>query len=254
MKALKTIRNLAGGQVPPLTRTALISGFIVFFTALLVFHPQSGGMPAAPVLTSGVVLMPGNHPLTEGVVLLDTSALFLPSRRNSEIMDFPEVNQPEDNPFLKYSPNCLSPTKPIDLPLEYPKPRAVAPQDAVNLNQWEPFTTFGTKSFKEYPVVSQKGYFEVYPISGALKPIIYGKLDNFNGNFDLKNFDLSKKSPILDKIEVIIGVDSMGLHGGGSLIKSSGNRALDGAVQQWIRGVDWAQRLAPGTYRICVGP
>jgi hypothetical protein len=255
VKALRTIRNLAGGRVPPLTQTALISGCIVFLTALCVFHPEAGGQAPASPLANGVVLMPNGHPLTEGVVLLDTSALFLPTQSSVEGVGVPEVNQPEDNPFGTYKPKLrFDPTKPVDLPLEDAKPEAIAPQEAIPLAQWEPFKTLGAENLKQYPVVGRKGFYEVFSISGAKTPLIYGNMVGFNGNFDAKIEKNETKSPIINKIEVVLGVDSMGLQGAGSLIRSSGSPSLDAAVQQWVRGVDWARRLPPGTYRITLGP
>jgi len=255
VKALRSIRNLAGGRVPPLTRTALISGCIVFLTALCVFHPEAGGQAPASPLTNGVVLMPSGHPLTEGVVLLDTSALFLPTQAYVDNVGLPEVNQPEDNPFGNYKPKLrFDPTKPVDLPLEDAKPLAIAPQEALPLSQWEPFGTFGSVSLRQYPVVGRTGFYEVFPLSGAQTPIIYGTMTGFKGNFEAKNDKDLKKSPIIDKIEVIVGVDSMGLQGAGSLVRSSGSATLDAAVLRWVKGVDWARQLPPGTYRISLGP
>ena len=74
MGALSTIRNLTGGRLPPLTRTALLCGLTVFIAALVFFSPGAGGRPAARPLTQGVRLVSPGDARTESVVLLDSSA------------------------------------------------------------------------------------------------------------------------------------------------------------------------------------
>jgi hypothetical protein len=65
MGLLSTVRNVAGGRLPPATRFAVLCGFGVFVVGLLIFKPVSGGAPAAKPLTAGAVLLPPGNALAE---------------------------------------------------------------------------------------------------------------------------------------------------------------------------------------------
>lgn len=247
--------------MPPITRTALVSGLAVFLLTLLVFHPHAGGDPAATPLTSGVVLIPPGDPRTESLVLLDGSVAYLPGRISSAGAGQGEVGRPLDAPFAKFDPILLVDPGKYDvsklndrLPLESPKASVPTPTEALPLSQWEPYTTFGVKSLKASNLGSRGGFFEVYPISGAKKPIIYGTITHPDVKFPKIDAQNTKKSLLSSNIELILGVDSMGVHGPGALVRSSGDAALDAGVLRWATGVDWARQLPPGSYRLTVGP
>ena len=80
MRALSTFRNLTGGRLPPLTRTALLCGLVVFLLTLVVFRPGAGGEAPAQPLSNGVRLVAPGDARTESVVLLDTSAVYFPGK------------------------------------------------------------------------------------------------------------------------------------------------------------------------------
>lgn len=247
--------------MPPTTRTALAAGLGVFLLTILVFHPHAGGGPAASPLESGVLLIPPGDPRTESIVLLDVSAAYLPGRVSSVVAGQGEVGQPLDAPFAKFDPVLMVDPSKSDigklsdrLPLEAAKAVAASPAEAIPLAQWEALTTFGMKSLRSSGITGRSAFFEVYAMNGGLKPIIYGKLTHPGVNFSKINIKKQANAPLLSNIEVILGLDSMGKHGSGSLLRSSGDPVLDEAVLQWSAGVDWARQLPPGSYRLTVGP
>ena len=113
MRALSAIRNLTGGRVPPLTRTALLCGLGLFLLAVLFVRPEAGGSAPAPALGNGVRLVPPGDARTESVVLLDSSAVFFPSRSAFSTDGRGEAGQPEDAPFPRTAPVLqFDPAKP----------------------------------------------------------------------------------------------------------------------------------------------
>jgi hypothetical protein len=257
MRALSTFRNLTGGRLPPLTRTALLCGLAVFLLTLLIFRPGAGGeVPAVP-LTNGVRLVPPGDARTESVVLLDTSAVYFPAKSTLAGGGRSEVGQPEDAPFAKSAPVLqFDPSKPPakESTLQVPRQQAPSPAKAVPLFEAEPFTTFGTKGYAGQGIESRMAFFEVYPISGAFNPVLSGKITQFSDENGIKDTFFIKNNPFKSKFELILSVDSFGKSPLGGVVRLSGSRALDDAVRRWAAGVDWASQLPPGVYRLIVGP
>lgn len=257
MRALATVRNLAGGRLPPLTRTALLSGLVVFVLTLIVFKPGAGGESPAPPLVNGVRLMPAGDVRTESVVLLDSSAVYFPGKSSLAGAGRSEVGQPEDAPFPKTSPVLqFDPAKPLgkDSTLQVPRQPVSPPSKAVPLAAADPFTTFGSQSLKGEAVAARAAFFEVYPVGGAKKPLISGNITHFNIKNE-KNGDIfSKNAPFNSVYEVILSIDSFGKAPLGAPVRLSGTPELDRAIRSWALGVDWARQLPPGVYRLTVGP
>ena len=257
MGALSTFRNLAGGRLPPLTRTALLCGLSAFVGALVFFSPGAGGRPAARPLTQGVRLVPPGDVRTESVVLLDSSAVYLPAPSKVAKSGRGEVGQPEDTPFAKATPILqFDPAKPLgeDSTLQVPRQTIPAAAQAIPLAAQEPLTTFGSKGFRDLKIEPRAAFFEVFTMEGGYKSVINGKiahLDDKNKSSDV-NFD--KNAPRGGNFEVILSVDSLGQAPLGAVLRHSGSKALDDAVRRWAGSIPWGQRLPPGVYRLVVGP
>ena len=257
MRALSTFRNLTGGRIPPLTRTALLSGLGLFLLTLLVFKPGAGGNDPAQPLTNGVRLVAPGDARTESVVLLDTSAVYFPSKPAMGGAGRSEVGQPEDAPFAKSAPVLqFDPSRPLgkESTLQVPRRETPPPAKAIPLAEVAPFTTFGTRSFSGEGITARAAFFEVYPVSGSSKPIISGNINHFNSKNGIKDDLISKNAPFKSIYEVILSVDSFGKAPLGSEVRLSGTKALDEAIRRWASGTDWAGQLPPGAYRLIVGP
>jgi hypothetical protein len=257
MRALSTFRNLTGGRLPPLTRTALLSGLGLFLLTVLVFQPGAGGNTPAQPLTNGVRLVPPGDARTEGVVLLDSSAVYFPARSALVGVGRTEVGQPEDAPFAKSSPVLqFDPAKPLgkDSTLQVPRRSTPAPAKAVLLSELAPFTTFGTKGYAGEGLSPRAAFFEIYALSGGLKPLLSGKITHFNDINGKKDDLLVINNPFNSTFESILSVDSLGKAPLGSEVRHSGSKSLDEAIRRWAGAVDWARQLPPGAYRLIVGP
>jgi hypothetical protein len=257
MGALSTFRNLAGGRLPPLTRTALLCGLSAFVGALVFFSPGAGGCPPAQPLTQGVRLVPPGDARTESVVLLDSSAVYLPAPTKAAKAGRGEVGQPEDAPFAASSPILqFDPAKPLgkDSMLQVPRQAIPAPAQAIPLTAQEPLTTFGSQGFRDVKLEPRAAFFEVYPLQGGYKSLINGKITHFIDN-KYENGVISGKNATLDgSFEAILSVDSLGQSPLGAVLRHTGSKTLDEAVRRWAASIEWGQRLPPGVYRLIVGP
>jgi len=257
MRALSTFRNLTGGRIPPLTRTALLCGLGLFLLTLLVFKPGAGGNPPARPVSDGVRLVRPGDVRTESVVLLDTSAVYFPGKSTMSGGGRAEVGQPEDAPFPKVAPVLqFDPAKPLgkDSTLQVPRQSAPMAAKAVPIAEADPFTSFGAQGFKGEGIAPRVAFFQVYPMSGAKNPVISGKIDHFIYKNDYNGDKNSTNAPFESVFEVILSVDSMGKAPLGGQVRLSGSKSLDEAILRWAHGVDWSKQLAPGFYRLIVGP
>ena len=257
MRALSTFRNLAGGRLPPLTRTALLCGLGLFLLTLLIFKPGAGGADPARPISDGVRLVPLGDVRTESVVLLDTSVIYFPDKSAMIGGGRAEVGQPEDAPFPK-APTALQfdPAKPLgkDSTLQVPRQLVPLPSKAVPISEAEPFIGFGAQGFKGEGVTPRLAFYQIYPMSGAKSSILNGKIEYLRYKNDISGAKNDKIPPFESVFEVILSVDSMGKHPLGGKVRLSGSKALDDALMQWAQGVDWSKQLSPGVYRLIVGP
>jgi len=257
MGALTTFRNLAGGRLPPLTRTALLCGLSAFVGALVFFSPGAGGRPAAQPITQGVRLVPPGDVRTESVVLLDSSAVYLPAPTRAAKAGRGEVGQPEDAPFAASSPILqFDPAKPLgkDSMLQVPRQAIPAPAQAIPLIAQEPLTTFGSQGFRDVKLEPRVAFFEVFPIQGGYKSLLNGKITHLVTKNPENQVFFSKYAPQAGSFEVILSVDSLGQAPLGAILRHTGSKPLDEAVRRWAATVEWGQRLPPGVYRLVVGP
>jgi len=257
MGALSTIRNLTGGRLPPLTRTALLSAFCVFVLALLLFAPGATPQPSAQPLTSTVRLVPAGDVRTESVILLDSSAVYIPQRAKAEGVGQGRFGQPEDAPFERPSPVLqFDPARPLSLGsgLQIPVQNIPAPAQAIPLASQDPFATFGMRSFRDAAIDSRAGFYELYPQGGASKPIINGKIAHFY-ELNSKNNITTPTSLVFEgNFECLLTVDTLGKAPLGAILRRTGSSDLDATIIRWATGVPWGQKLAPGQYRLIVGP
>lgn len=257
MGALSTFRNLAGGRLPPLTRTALLCGLGTFVGALVFFSPGAGGRPAALPLTQGVRLVPPGDVRTESVVLLDSSTVYLPALSKGAKSVRGEVGQPEDTPFAKAVPILqFDPAKPLgeESTLQVPRQVIPTPAKAIPLVAHEPLTTFGSKGFRDIKIEPRAAFFEVFPVEGGYKSIISGKIPHFDDKNNNSRATFDKNAPLGVYFEVILSVDSLGQAPLGAILRHSDSKAMDEAVRRWAATIPWGQRLPPGVYRLVVGP
>ena len=256
MRSLGTIRDLAGGRLPPLTRTALAAGLGVFLAALALVRPTDGGQPAVEPLRGGVRWVGKGDGFAEGAVLLDPSEAYMPGK----LVSLPEVaffgpKPTEEAPFPRLDRRLLNdPLKGEVLPMRIGEPTSPSIALSVPLAQADPLVTFGRANLTQSSLPSRAGSFEVHALGGVGNPYISGILPHFESNKSIKSTKESNKAPFFGIYEATIGVDSLGLQGLPCMVKSSGDQGVDQAISRWAAGVPWVKHLPPGSYRLTVVP
>lgn len=255
MRLLVVIRNLTGGQVPPLTRTALILAAVIFLIGIILFKPQSGGQPSLVKTAPSIRMLPSGDPLVESQTLLDPSVVYIPQPKLRVIQSVISPVQSEDAPLSGFNPILrFSPGKPVDLTLESPKPIAPEAHLAVPLPETEPFTTFGSSDLSKNALKPRGLLYEVYPISGAKTPVLKGNISLVIDENRKKSSKSWENYPLWSQVELLIGIDSMGMQAPARILRSSGDSEVDLAVREWTVEVNWPRLLPPGSYRLVVGP
>jgi hypothetical protein len=242
--------------VPPITRRATLVVGILFFISLIVFKPQAKVYPRAQTLAHPVQLLPTGSALAENETLLDASVIYLPSAKSERrVASSSETIQVEDAPLPGFGPQFrFAPNRALDLPLETEKSQAPSAYQAIPLKDTQPFASIGSANLSQNSMEPRGGLYEVYPVSGATKPILSGKMPN-KINFTNKNPTKNEKiAPISSNLELLIALDSMGMQSQARLLRSSGDTELDNEVKQWSSSMDWGRLLAPGFYRLVIGP
>ena len=256
MRLLRSIRELTGGQVPPITRRATIAVGILFFISLIIFRPQAEVHPRAPSLAQPVQLLPAGSALAENESLMDSSIIYLPpATTQRRVVSSSDAIQVEDAPLPSFGPQFrFSPARPLDLPLETEKSQAPNAYQAIPLKDTQPFASMGSANLSQNSMEPRVGLYEVYPVSGAQKPILSGKMPPKTIFLDKNPTKNGKNATLSPNLELLIGLDSMGMQSEARLLQSSGDVEVDNAVKEWSSSMDWGRLLAPGFYRLVIGP
>ena len=241
------MRSLAGGRLPPLTRTALLSGLGAFLLSLIAFKPVAPTHDRAPSAGITAVLLSTEDPLAQRAELLDESLVFLPSTGESLSTKGGYQLSPEGTPFQGFPPRLrFEPNRRPDLPVESSFSKLTAPLDGLNPSNGD---FFGTFSSKKAPLESVKPR----SLHCLITPAGFGQ----GSTISIEVVDFPILNPSRDGIfylKAFFGVDSLGLLGKPTIQVSSGDLRIDHAAVDWIGQQDWQAKLPPGLYQICIGP
>jgi hypothetical protein len=233
--------------MPPLTRTALLAGLAAFLLSMVLFKPGAVRQPVPVKADGGVVLLSADDPLAIRTTLLDESLAFLPSSPASQSASGGYQLRPEDSPFPGFGPVLrFEPGKRPELPFDNDFSKITAPPDAINVLNGDILSTFSST---------------IAPLD-ALKPRSFICRVSSNTNQEFKpitievvdNPILKSSKAVFSEINMLIGVDSLGLLGRPTLIRTSGDKILDQAVLGWVGSYPWDGKIPPGVYQISVGP
>lgn len=233
--------------MPPLTRTALLSGLAAFLLSLVVFKPIAPTRGRAPSARVGTVLLSAEDPLAQRAQLLDESLVFLPSSSTPLSPSGGYQVSAEGTPFSGFPPRLrFEPNRSPDLPVESSFSKFSAPLDGVNPINGDPFMTFSSTSAPLKSIKPRSVYCAVSPVRSVQNTILIIEVGE---NPIFKPFKSG-----FHGLKAYMGVDSLGLLGKPTIQMSSGDSKLDQASLDWIGRQDWEGKLAPGVYLISLGP
>ncbi|MBI5770977.1 MAG: hypothetical protein HZA93_24585 [Verrucomicrobia bacterium] len=229
---------------------ALIGALVAVGAVAVLFRAPHPDAPAdKPSKVS--VAMTSNPLLRDEAVIFDPAPLFLPTRFNANPrgIEMPEFgaafpNYPPKLGFEVYGLklDALSLPKPVgDLPAP-----AAAPGSALALPSPEPLASGFGRAELAVPALSPRGGYLVIKAADTGRPVIAETL--------IESARPPGSSAWLP-LEFVAAVDPAGLVGALVLTTRSGVEEVDAHFQNHLaRTLRIGERLAPGFYRICVGP
>jgi hypothetical protein len=217
---------------------------VVVFAAFLFRMPRTqASNPGPPGVRPTVGVAPADSVLTEEADLFDRTPLFLPTRWNSAEKELPSLDP--TGGFTGYPDKLFFTRDVLDLGLPPPigVPRHLA--DALVDNPpGDPYLGMGRTGYDPVPLPARGGYVEVSAARTGERVL---------------ELALEDAKPPGDgswqPLEFLVAVDAAGLVGPPVLMVPSGQEAVEGYFGRYLaETLRVGDRLAPGFYRISVGP
>lgn len=182
-------------------------------------------------------------------LLLDPMPLYLPTSWNAAQGVRPESSLREPgNAFSGYEAKFVFPETEVNLNLPSPIQLPESPTAAIRSCDWSaPFFGFGQKDFPEKPLERRGAFIEVHQASDGQKVIAQASED-------------FPPPAAMDwqPLEFLVAMEPGGIIGTPYLLNSSGSENIDHFFQEFLlnrwRAGDRLSKLAPGIYRIYIGP
>ena len=182
-------------------------------------------------------------------LLLDPMPLYLPTSWNAAQGVRPESSLREPgNAFSGYEAKFVFPETGVNLNLPSPIQLPESPTVAIRPCDWSaPFFGLGRKDFPEKPLERRGAFIEVHQASDGQKVIAQAS----EGYPPPAAVDWQP-------LEFLMAVEPGGVVGTPSLLNSSGSENIDRFFQEFLldrwRAGDRLSKLAPGIYRVYIGP
>jgi hypothetical protein len=241
------MKTAAGGQHRWVF--AVAGALVVLLTFALLFrapaHPRVAVLnpvPAAPDAPKGVTIVTLQR---NEAALTDPTPLFLPTEWNAGQNALPANTQREPGGSFQGYPAKLAYAE-TELNLNLPSAVAMPARAADALaadRTGQSFLGVGQADRPVAQLIDRKAFIEI--------------LASVNGARLLAEPLADADPPAGDwqPMEFLVAVDPMGLVGPPTLTESSRVAAVDGYFQNYlVKTLHAGQRLAPGFYRICIGP
>jgi hypothetical protein len=239
------MKTAAGRQHRWMFATA---GALVVLVAVAMLFRAPGGSrvgaiikPAQPA--TGAVRLVSLH--ENEAALTDPTPLFLPTKWNAGENALPANTQREPGGSFQGYPAKLAFAE-SELKLNFPADVAVParPADAVTSDRSGlSFLGLGQVDRPVSQLIARKGFIEILEAGNGQRLLAQPLADAY------------PPGAAWQPLEFLVAVDAMGLVGPPILTESSRVAAVDGYFQNYlVKTLHAGQRLAPGFYRVCIGP
>ena len=199
-----------------------------------------GNVSPAPAGTVKLVSLKPNE-----AALTDPTPLFLPTEWNAGQNALPANTQREPGGSFQGYPAKLAYAEAelkLDLPSTVLMP--ARPADALASDRTgQTYLGLGQRDLANHQLIARKAFIEVHAAASGQRMLAQPLVDAQPPDGDWQ------------PMEFLVAVDPMGLVGPPTLTESSRVAAVDGYFQNYlVKTLHAGQRLAPGFYRICIGP
>lgn len=250
-----TTRRWAGWWVVALTVVIFVAGLVV------LLRPPGGGPPAPPSATDIAPKVevarldegPTGRLLREQATIFDPTPLFLPTKWNAGQRPLPtSVQHQPGQVFHSFAPKLVFAKADLHLPIPPAQVLPKSPLDLLKEPSRDPFLGFDRKDLTLKPLSQRYGVVEVHRLSDGrleLSQPIDRKIVLPEGQLEWR------------PVEFLVVVTVSGLLGRPVLLPQEGNTGnTDGQgvisfLRSYLAGtLHLGERLAPGTYRVTIGP
>jgi hypothetical protein len=233
---------------------ALAAGVAVVVPALMLFRLPHGqpaaDMPAAPsVQLTSFAANAGQSLLQQQAEFFDPTPLFLPTSRNSSQRELPASVQrhPGEIANVYASPKLSFNEAALSLPLGPPVSLPTGPREILARDGRDPFFTFGREDVA-LPTLKPRGAHAEVRVEKTGELVLDQDLTSANP-------PRTDWAGGLQPLEYIAAIDRAGLIGPLVLTMGSGSDEVDAYFRDYLaRDFRVGERLAPGFYRVLVGP
>jgi len=241
-----TRRRRAGWWVTGLTVVVAAAAAQLLFRPLRPAAPPPRTAPGRSVVVARLDQQAAGGVLREQATLYDPTPLFLPTEWNTNQRGLPATVQHQPGQvFRPFEPKPLFGDAELSLPVGPAPGPPESPRDLLKEPSHDPFLGFGRQDREVPPLASRPGYVEVRdtatggivlarPLEGVLL--------------------LPAPQREWQPVEFFIAVTPAGLLGGPPPASAEGED-LDAFFRDYLaKSLHLGERLAPGVYRVVVGP
>lgn len=209
--------------------------------AYVVRVPDSRAVVTAPVAPSVALVDPV---VIRGTMLRDPTPLFLPTEFNSSRQEY--VASPPTGAFAGFPAQFAFAGDRLDLNLPPPTVVPASPAEALVGDPLDaPFVGFGREDYVVQPIAKREAYVEI--LDAGTGRMVYGGA--------VADAHPPETSIPWEPMEFLAAVDATGLVGPLVPTARSGVDEVDSYFSRYLaETLRVGQRLAPGFYRISVGP
>jgi len=180
------------------------------------------------------------------MMFFDTEPLFLPTSWNYASRVIEHVLEDYEAPLFEAFPAALTlDIQALEPSTEKPDQAITSPLDTLKLTFWDHFSTFGMEARLAPSLAPRSGYLEIVDLDSGQK---------------VRSEQLSRKlmewsdQPLWSPIEFLVVIDQAGPVGSPLLQKGTGSDDIDNTLKNLITQPFFLADLAPGYYKLTIGP
>jgi len=240
-------RRRAGGWVAGLTAIVAVAAFLLVFRPVRPGPPPVRPAPTPPVVVARLDQQAGDGLMREQATLFDPTPLFLPTEWNTNQRALPATVQHQPGQvFRPFESKPLFGEAELSLPIGPVSAVGERPADLLKEPSHDPFLGFDREDRDLPPLAFRPGYVEVRS-AGTGEIVLARSLDD--------SLVLPPAQRAWQPAEFFIAVTPAGLLGGPTDPAGAEVEEMEVFFRDYLaKNLHLGERLAPGIYRIVVGP
>ncbi len=239
-------RRRAGWWVTGLTAIVAVAACLLLFRPLRPKPPPARTAPGPGVVVARLDQQAANGVLREQATLYDPTPLFLPTEWNTNQRELPAAVQHQPGQvFQPFAPRFVFDQPELALPVGPVQGPPNSPRDLLQARSHDPFLGFDREDLDLKPLAVRPGFVEVRDArTGGV--VLARALDG--------GLVLPASQREWQPAEFLIAVTAAGLLGGSPATAAEPEETEAFFRDYLAKSLPLGERLAPGVYRVVVGP